>query len=124
MSFNPDPTKQAQDHIHPGLMFNNNIVNFTTIHKYLGMMFDKHLKSVLKKINKTVGLLWKFQGILPKTSLITIYKLFARPHLGYGDIIYDQIFNEYFHQRIESIQYNAAIAITGVIRGTSYKKLY
>ena len=57
MSFNPDPTKQAEDHIHPGLMFNNNIVNFTTIHKHLGMMFDKHLKSVLKKINKTVGLL-------------------------------------------------------------------
>ena len=124
MSFNPDPTKQAEDHIHPGLMFNNNIVNFTTIHKHLGMMFDKHLKSVFKKINKTVGLLWKFQGILPRTSLITIYKSFARPHLDYGDIIYDQIFNESFHQRIESIQYNAAIAITGVIRGTSYKKLY
>ena len=35
-----------------------------------------------------------------------------------------QIFNESFHQRIESIQYNAAIAITGAIRGTSSGKLY
>ena len=139
MSFNPDPTKQAQEIIfsrktsqrnHPGLMFNNSIVNVTTIHKHLGMIidsklnFDKHLKSVLKKISKTVGLLRKFQGILPRTSLITIYKLFARPHLDYGDIIYDQTFNESFHQRIESIQYNAAIAITGAIRGTSSEKLY
>ena len=139
MSFNPDPTKQAQEIIfsrktsqrnHPGLMFNNSIVNVTSIHKHLGMIFDsklsfdEHLKSVLKKISKTVGLLRKFQGILPRTSLITIYKLFARPHLDYGDIIYDQTFNESFHQRIESIQYNAAIAITGAIRGTSSEKLY
>ena len=44
MSFNPDPTKQAQEIIfsrktsqrnHPGLMFNNSIVNVTTIHKHL-----------------------------------------------------------------------------------------
>ena len=111
-------------------MFNNSIVNVTTIHKHLGMIFDsklsfdEHLKSVLKKISKTVGLLRKLQGILPRTSLITIYKLFARPHLNYGDIIYDHTFNESFHQRIESIQYNAAIATTGAIRGTSSEKLY
>ena len=36
-------------------MFNNSIVNVTTIHKHLGMIFDsklsfdEHLKSVLKK---------------------------------------------------------------------------
>ena len=33
-------------------------------------------------------------------------------------------FNESFHQRLESIQYNAAIAIIGAIRGTSSEKLY
>ena len=139
MRFDPDPIKQAQEIIFsrkttkrndPGLMFNNNIVNLTTDHKHLGMMFDSKLsfdkqsKFVLKKINKTVGLLRKFQGILPRTSLITIYKSFARPHLDYDDIIYDQTFNESFHQRIESIQYNAAIAITYAIRGTSSEKLY
>ena len=64
MTFNPDPTMQAQEIIfshktsqrnHRDLMFNNSIVNVTSIHKYLGMIFDsklsfdKHLKSVLKK---------------------------------------------------------------------------
>ena len=29
-----------------------------------------------------------------------------------------------FHQKIESIQYNSALAITGAIRGTSIEKLY
>ena len=139
MSFNLDPTKQAQEIIfsrktsqrsHLGLMFNNSIVIVTSIHKHLGMIFDsklsfdEHLKSVLKKIIKTVGLLRKLHGNLPRTSLITIYKSFARPHLDYGDIIYDQSFNESFHQRIESIQYNAAIAITGAIRGTFSETLY
>ena len=69
-------------------------------------------------------MLQKFQGILPRTSLVAIYKLFTRIHHDSGDIIYDQIFNESFHQRIESIQYNQAIAITGAIRGTSSEKLY
>ena len=84
----------------------------------------QHLKSVLRKISKTVGLLRKFQVILLRTSLITIYKLFARFHLDYGDIVYDQTFNESFHQRIESMQYNGAIAITGAIRGTYSEKFY
>ena len=112
MSFNPDPTIQAQETIfsrknlqrdHPGLIFNNSIVNVTTIHKHLGMIFDsklsfdEHLKSESKKISKTVGLLQKFN-----------YKSFARPYLHYGETIDDQTFNESFHQRIESTQYNGS----------------
>ena len=57
-------------------------------------------------------------------SLITIYKFFIWSHLDYGDIVYDQAFNESFHKNLESIQYNAAIAITGAIRGTSSEKLF
>ena len=29
-----------------------------------------------------------------------------------------------FHQKLDSIQYNAALAITGAIRGTSREKLF
>ena len=39
-------------------------------------------------------------------------------------IIYDQAYNASFHQNLDSIQYNAALAITGTIRGTSKEKLY
>ena len=55
---------------------------------------------------------------------MTIYKSFIRPHLDYGDIIYDQPDNENFCQKLESFQYNAALAITGAIKGTSQDKLY
>ena len=71
-----------------------------------------------------VGLINKLRSLLPRSSLLTIYKSFVRPHLDYGDIIYDQPNNQSLSDKIESVQYNAALAITGVIRGTSKVKLY
>ena len=38
---------------------------------------------------------------------MTVYKDFVRPHLDYGDIIYDEAFNKTFHQKLDYIQYNA-----------------
>ena len=60
----------------------------------------------------------------PTISFWRVYKAFARPHLDYGDILYDQALNMSFHQKLESVQYNACLAITGAIRGTSREKLY
>ena len=76
------------------------------------------------KISKTIGLLCKLQIFFPRAALITIYKAFIRPHLDYGDIFYDQVYNLSFHQKLESTQYNAYLAITRTIRGTSKEKLY
>ena len=78
----------------------------------------------MSKDDKTIGLLRKLQAVLPRPSLVTIYKAFIRPHLDYGNIIYDQAYKESFHQKLELIQYNAALAITGAIRGTSREKIY
>ena len=75
-------------------------------------------------MNRTIGLLRKFQQVLPRPSLITIYKAFIRPHLDHGDVIFDQAFNNFFHQRLESIQYNTVLTITGAIRGTPKEKFY
>ena len=47
-----------------------------------------------------------------------------RPHLDYSDIIYDQPNKESLNQKIERIQYNAALATTGAIKGTYQKRLY
>ena len=88
------------------------------------LSYENHIKSILNNVNKAIGLLLKFQLILPWHSLITIYKTFIRPHLDYGDVIYDHAFNESFHQRLESIQCNAVIETTGTIRGTSSEKLF
>ena len=76
------------------------------------------------KISKTIGLLRKLQNTLPRQALLTIYKCFIRSHLDCGDVIYDQAYNLSFHQKLELIQCNAALALTEAIRGSSKKKLY
>ena len=58
------------------------------------------------------------------TFLIAIYKSFVRPHLDYGDIIYDQVYNFVFHQKLELFQYNATLEIKVAIIETSKEKLY
>ena len=132
MSFNPDPSKQAQEVIfsyeiqktcHPSIYFNNKSVKQVPSQKHLGMILDnklnfqEHLKNILNKVNKTIELLQK--TFLPCKPLITIYKSFAGPHHDYGDVIYDQQFNNSFNQKLESIRYNAAVAITGARKGSS-----
>ena len=79
---------------------------------------------MLCKINKTISLIRKLQNLLPRTALITLYKAFVRPHHDYSDIIYDQDHNASLHQKLESLQGNACLAITGAIRGSSREKLY
>ena len=70
--------------------------------------FQEHLDNNMSKFDKTIGLLHKFQAVLQSPSLVTIYKAFIRPHLDYGDNIIDnQAYKESFHQKLESIQYNA-----------------
>ena len=54
--------------------------------------------------------------------LLTIYKSFVRPHLDYGDIVYDQPNNQSFSNKIKAVQYNAALAITNAIKETSRTK--
>ena len=88
------------------------------------LTFEERLKIITTKVNKTIGLLRKLQKNLPRPALMTMHKVFVRPHLGYGDIIYDQAYNNTFHRKIESIQCNACLALSGGIRGSSREKLY
>ena len=79
---------------------------------------------ILSKVNETIGLLCKLHNILQRPALVTIHKAFARPHLYYADIIYDQAYNATFHQKLEQIQYNACLEITGAITGTSKEEKF
>ena len=149
MIFNPDPSKQDQEVIfsskiqktcHPSIYFNNKSVKQVPSQRLLALILDnelyfqEHLKNILNKVNKTIWLLRKLQNILLREPLLTIYKSFVRTHLDYDDVIYKSYkyknslriihYKNSFHQKLESIQYNAALAITGAIRGSSRQKLY
>ena len=51
-------------------------------------------------------------------------KAFLRSLIDYGDIIYYQPQNESFSEKLESVQYKTALAITRAIQGTSHDKIY
>ena len=139
MLSNPDPTKPAQQVLlsrkkktqnHPTLSFNNIQVERTSSQKHLGLIFDEkptskqHIEKPILKINKGAAVIKRLRYSLPCKSLITIYKASLRPLIDYGDSIYDQPQNESFCEKLESVQYKAALAITGAIQGSSREKLY
>ena len=77
MSFNPDPSKQALEVLFSRktkkeyrslLTFNNNNVSETNSQKHLSvaldnrLSFEDHIKMILNKVNKTIGLLRKLQN--------------------------------------------------------------
>ena len=173
MSFNPDPTKPAEEilfsqkrpRVHPPLFFNGIEVKRVTEHKHLGLILDPllnfaaHFKEKIAKARKGIGLIKHLREYLPTDVLDQIYKMHVRPHLDYCDFIYHipdlnkykdieesndetDSFNEDHandhHDRnetltenlnfrmksLESIQYQAALAVTGAWNGTNTKKIY
>ena len=69
------------------------------------------MKVITTKVNKATGLLQKLQKTLLRLVLITMNKALVRPHLDYGDMIYDETYNE-------------RSSLSGAIRGSSREKLY
>ena len=149
MSFNPDPTKQAEEVLfsfknvrpeHPPIYFNNIEVKRVDDHKHLGLIFDsqlsftKHLNEKIKIARKGIGVIKHLAPYLPLESRDQIYKMHVRPHLDYCDIIYHKpvISNDsdssltlnYQMNAIERTQYQAALAVSGAWKGSNRHKIY
>ena len=141
MQLNLDPNKQANEAIlsrktssnnlsHPPIKFNKIGISECPHQKHLGIVLDSklnfnaHVDQKIKKCNGVIGLIIRLSVTLPRNALLTIYKTFVRPHLDYGDLLYDKPNNENFQNKLEKVQYRACLAITGAIRGTSRTKLY
>ena len=147
MSFNPNPQKQAVDLTfskkkieidHPVIRFNDIRVKKVDEHKHLGLgsklSFSAHIKSAFSKSRKGIGLLKYLSKYLLRNTLNELYKLHVRPHLDYGDVIYhiparvcefsQNIILPNLMEKLESVQYSAALAVKGTWRGTSHDKLY
>ena len=119
MSFNLDPSKQTVE-VHfsckinpvdtPPVYFHNLAMASCETHKHLGLLLDKrlifdcHVEEMILRANKGIGFTTRLRRYLPRNSLLTIYKTFIRPHLGYGDKVYDYPGNASFVQKLESVQ--------------------
>ena len=87
MSFNPDPSKQAQEVLfcnkviktnHPNIIFNSNTVQKSANQKHLGLIlgekltFNDHITSKLTTVNKLTNTLRKLYHYMSCDSLVTI----------------------------------------------------
>ena len=127
---------------HPVIPFNNIPLRKVDEHKHLDLgiildsklSFSTHIKSAILKTRKGIGLLKYLSKYLPRHTLHELYKLYVRPHLDYGDVIYhipakvcefsQNIILPNVMEKLEAVQYSAALAVTGTWRGTSREKLY
>ena len=140
MPFSPDVSKQAKEVIfstktkklfHPTILFNNMHVQLNTVQKHLSVCLDKkklnlttHITERIGKASKGIGVMKKLFKSLPRNALLTTYKSFIKPHLDYCAIVYNQPDNDLFISKLEQVQYNDALAITGAIKCTSHSKLF
>ena len=139
MLFNHDPIKQTievcfthkRDRVvYPPLKLNKNDVQSAKSQKHLGLVldskldFNENVNNKINKCNKSIGIMKKLSLTLSKNSFLTIYKTFLRPILDYANIIYDKPLTESFKDKLEMVQYNAALVITGAIKGTSRDRIY
>ena len=137
MSFNPDPTKQAEQVIfssksiravHPPIYFNNSAVVTVPHHKHIGLVLDEsltfaeHIKEAVIKARRGIGIIRFMARYVHRDVLDQMYKLYVRPHLDYGDIIYHNQ-NLHLMSKLESTQYDAALAVSGAWRGTNTDKV-
>ena len=102
-------------------------------HRHLGMIPDSkltflsHIKEAIVKARRGIGIIRLLSKYVARDVLDQIYKLYVRPHLDYGDIIYHKYDPEFkldFTKRLESTQYSAALAVSGAWRGTNTDKIY
>ena len=91
------------------LIFNLSIV----LGKHLN--FHEHIAKKIKICKKLIGTIKHLPFHLPCKSLQTIYQSFVRPHLDYGDIIYDNPEDETLINKLEKVQYQACLAVTGAL---------
>jgi hypothetical protein len=138
MKFNPEISKQAIEVIfsakykkpfHPHLDFNGIPVARETSTKHLGIILDerltfrKHIKEAISKAKKGLSLMRFLSKYLTPKILDQTYKMYVRPHLEYGDVIFhDQLAD--MMDSLESIQYQAGLIVSNCWRGTNKVKLY
>ena len=129
--FNPDPSKPAIEILFsrkkPNTKSSNHMLKQYSSWKIIldeKLNFKQHIDSVIWKVNRGILVITKLRHILPRKSLVTTYKALLRPLLDYGDIIYGEPHHMSFCEKLEPVQYKAALPIRGTIKGTFRCNIY
>ena len=107
--FNPDINKQATE-------------------VYFSQSREKNLPlPIIFLLAKNIWALTSIVSLVPisifsfEKPLLTIYKTLVKPHMEYTDRIYNKPFNDSFKEKLEKVQYFAALA--EVLKGNYWGRL-
>ena len=76
--------------------------------------FNSHVREIISA-RRGIGVIRYLSKYVSRDVLDQMYKLYVRPHLDYGDIIYhkhDPDLKLDFTKKLESTQYSAALAVS------------
>ena len=107
--------------VHPPLTLGNDEIKLKNEHKHLGMILDSklnfqnHIRAAILKARRGISLIRYLSKYISRNVLNLSYKLYVRPHLDYGDLLYHRYDPEMrlgFTQKLEQTQYSAALEQT------------
>ncbi|MCG8046489.1 MAG: reverse transcriptase domain-containing protein [Candidatus Thiodiazotropha endolucinida] len=135
VSFNPSKTesllisRKRNQPQHPPIIMQNQAITEVEHHKHLGVYFSRdgtwhqHINYITEKAWTRINVMRKLKFKLDRKSLETIYLVFIRPLLEYGDIIWSNC-TQYEKDELEKIQTEAARIATGTTKLISRRVLY
>ena len=127
VTFNPPKTesmlisRKLNRNLHPTIFMQNVQITEVDSHKHLGIVFShdyswhKHIKYISEKVWTRINIMRKLKFQLDPKSLETIYIVFIRPLLEYGDVIWDNC-TQYGKRELDKIQNEAARIATGATK--------
>ena len=106
--FNGTPVEKVDEHKHLGLFLNSKL------------SFAAHINAAISKSRKSISLLKYLSKYLHRHTLNELYKLYVRKVCEFSR----NIALPNLMEKLESVQYSAALAVSGTWKGTSREKLY
>ena len=133
VTFNPAKTEVLYfgNQTPPLLKFNNDVLTSTDTHKHLGVTLSHdykwhtHIYNILLSASRLLGIVRKLEYSVRRKSMnqIYIYISFLRPILEYASVVWDNC-TQYEKNRLEHVQIEAAIHVSGVMRSITLNTLY
>ena len=96
--------------VHPTLKLCSSDISAKIEHKHLGMILDfkldfqSQVREAIVKARRGIGMIRYLSRYVSREVVNVIYKLYVKPHLDYGDIIYhkyDPAMRLTFTQKLE-----------------------
>ena len=134
INFNPNKTKAMIFSCHTSpddieIEFQNQLVEFVSCHKHLGITFDSngkfhtHIENILKCASTRLNVLKKLKYVLNRNYLARIYLTFIRPVMEYACELWDGC-TQQEADNLEHVQLEAGRLVTGLPVFASREAIY